>query len=463
MKTRNFILALLPLILVGCGPTRIVTYSPAPAATHYSTTVRSYKTHATTTITQVYSTTEDLSLQLDLQALAALFAQCNSVEEFETLLNNSTYPVSNLDLNGDGYIDYLRVLETIDGYNHVFLVQAVLGDNIFQDVATIVAQAPGQYNYYLEVIGAPYIYGPSYVVRPRFYAKPPIFVHLRMRNYHPWRSAWYWNHFPPHYHHPRPIYLNHYQAYVTTYMHGHPFCHEVMYPQAPHYANYDRMTREFQRNDFGAQHPNRTFTTRNANTPIQGGTGMVKNANDIRLNNEATKTTNTVTNRSAATTGRGTGATSTVTPARGTTSTTNATTTTSGARSSTTTSATRNTSTTQPARSNGTTATRSSSSTTSSATRGSSSSSETVTRSRVTSSGSSTTSVTPTRSSSSTSSATRSSSSSSATRSSSSTATRSSSPSSSTSATRSSSSSSSSTSRGSTGSTSSSPSRGNRR
>lgn len=37
------------------------------------------------------------------------------MEEFEYLLNDASYMLSNLDLNGDGYVDYLRVMETIKG------------------------------------------------------------------------------------------------------------------------------------------------------------------------------------------------------------------------------------------------------------------------------------------------------------------------------------------------------------
>lgn len=35
--------------------------------------------------------------------------------------------ISNLDLNQDGYVDYLRVVETVEGNTHVFVIEAVLG------------------------------------------------------------------------------------------------------------------------------------------------------------------------------------------------------------------------------------------------------------------------------------------------------------------------------------------------
>lgn len=46
--------------------------------------------------------------------------------------------ISNLDLNQDGYVDYLRVVETVEGNTHVFVIEAVLGplpDSSLQSMA----------------------------------------------------------------------------------------------------------------------------------------------------------------------------------------------------------------------------------------------------------------------------------------------------------------------------------------
>lgn len=304
MKHYFIIPAFLVMAFTGCVPTRIVTYSPRPESTYYATTITPARSNVTTTVAQVYSTNEDISLHLDLQAVAALWSQSASVREFEQMLNSSSYPVSNLDLNGDGYIDYLRVLETVQGYNHVFLIQAVLADNVYQDVATLIAEVPSYTSYHVEIIGAPYIYGPNYIIRPTFIIRPLIFDIFFRAAYSPWRSPWYWGHFPSHYRHPRPIYLNHYQAYVNTYMSSHRYCREIAYPLEPHFRDYSVMTRDYQRNDYGMQHPDRAFTVRNANTPMAGsqvGSGqpnesrVVRNAYDIRMNNEASKVTTTST------------------------------------------------------------------------------------------------------------------------------------------------------------------------
>ena len=308
MKRHLLPLIVLPILLTGCM-TRIVTVAPAVVdKTTYTTTVTTPKIKTVTT-TKVTAVNEDISLHLDLQAVAAAFAQAATVQEFEQLLNNSSYMLSNLDLNGDGYIDYLRVLETIEGHTHVFLIQAVLAANIYQDVATLVAEVSGKSAAYVQVIGSTYIYGPQYIIQPVYVVTPPIFTHLCVVNYKAWRSPWYWNHYPTCYHHPTPTYLGHYQAYVHTYMTNHHYCHEVTYTSVCHYPEYDRVTRSSQRNDYAQQYPERTFTVRNANIPSGGSTRTTTaaapaatrsaNARDVQQR-QAANVTSATTTRSAA-------------------------------------------------------------------------------------------------------------------------------------------------------------------
>lgn len=303
--------ALLPLMFAGCCPTRIVTVSPYENHnTGYSTTVTVPKTHTVTTTTQVTPMIDDLSLYLDLHAVGAAFAQSSSVKEFENMLNNSSYMLSNLDLNNDGYVDYLRVLETVQGYNHVFLIQAVLASNIYQDVATLVAELPSHGTPCVEVIGSPYIYGPNYVVRPVFLVTPAIYSCLRPVHYKPWTSPYYWGYFPSYYKRPAPIAISHYHAYVETFVGHHRYCREVTYVQSVHYTNYINVTVNITRNDYGRMHPERSFESRNADIatrfgsaldlPGESGSKRVYNANDIRQMSNASVERTTTSTRNAA-------------------------------------------------------------------------------------------------------------------------------------------------------------------
>lgn len=279
------------LVCTSCFPTRIVTVSPGNGNRGtYSTTVRMTGNQAVTTSARVTAMDSDISLYLDLQAVGAAFAQASTVEEFERLLNDSSYMLSDLDLNNDGYVDYLRVLETVEGINHVFLIQAVLGNNIYQDVATVVAELPRTGTHYVQVIGSSYIYGPNYIIQPVYYTTPLIITHLIRPDYRPWRSPWYWNHFPPHYRHPAPIHIGHYRAYVNVYMHNHKYCHEFHYAPSCHFPDYERMARPNMRNDFGVQHPERSFTQRTADIPMRSANAVSDrpmNARDIREMNDA--------------------------------------------------------------------------------------------------------------------------------------------------------------------------------
>lgn len=291
MKLRIFTLMALAAVLTGCFPARIVTVSPYNGYhTSYATTVTAPHIRTVTTTTRVTPEFDDLSLYLDLQAVGAAFAQSSNIQEFESLINNSSYIISNLDLNGDGYVDYLRVVETIENYAHVFVIQAVLGANLYQDIATIVAEAPATRSVYVQIIGSPYIYGPNYYLTPVFVTRPPIFDHFYRHGYTPWRSPWYWGHFPPFYKRPVPLHLGHYQAYVHTYMHGHQFCHRFDFPRECHFKDFERISRPVQRNDYGQQHPERSFTVRTANIPGNGG-APVTNARDIRERQSASTVT----------------------------------------------------------------------------------------------------------------------------------------------------------------------------
>lgn len=313
------------LILSSCV-TRIITTAEAPATVVYTqpttrvfygssyvqptkttTIVKTSPSKTTTTVVNVTPLGEDVSFFLDLRAVGAAFAAANSLEEFEMLLNSSDYMLSSLDLNRDGYVDYLRVVEVIDGYNHVIVIQAVLAPNVFQDVATLTAEMSYS-TPYVQIIGATYIYGPNYYVRPVFVRTPPIFTYWRRPHYNPWRSPYYWDYYPHYYHRPAPVYLSHYQAYVNTYITNNRYCNHCEYDDRVHYADYSRTSSSVTRKDYETRHPDQSFQKRVASAD-NGGTSRtseISNARDLQkrvASNSTTTTTsgNTSTSRTAQT------------------------------------------------------------------------------------------------------------------------------------------------------------------
>ncbi|MCQ2117846.1 MAG: hypothetical protein MJY76_06905 [Bacteroidales bacterium] len=299
MKKILSLLVFIPFVCAGCGVTSIVTETPYSGnRTSYRTTVRTNRTNSVTT--NVYAANDDISLYLDLQGVAAAFSQASTVKEFESLLNDSSYMLSDLDLNGDGYVDYLRVLETLDGSTHVFLIQAVLGEDVYQDVATLVAEVPASTTtYHVQVIGAPFLYGPDYIIEPVYYTRPAIFVSFGVRAYVAWTFPWRWNYYPTYYTRPVPVHIGHYQAYIGTYMRNHRYCHNVTYVNVYHYTNYNIVCRNNQRNDYIVKHPERSFNNRVSSIRSIMNTGSnqqpvnIRNAKDIRDMHDANKKTTT--------------------------------------------------------------------------------------------------------------------------------------------------------------------------
>ena len=118
----------------------------------------------------------DISDNLDLQAVASIFGESNDLEDFERRLNDPSLQISNLDLNRDNYVDYLRVIEVADDDVRVIVIQAVLGEDLFQDVATIELERPrnNTSTVHVQIVGNPYIYGPNYIYEP-YYWRTPIF------------------------------------------------------------------------------------------------------------------------------------------------------------------------------------------------------------------------------------------------------------------------------------------------
>lgn len=317
MKRQHLILLPLLLSLTGCW-THIWTVAPTakPATTTqivYTTQVTTpAPKYVTTTTMAVTSFNTDICFYLDLQAVAAAFAEAKSVKEFEMLLNSSRYMINNLDLNGDGYIDYLRVLETRKGYYHALLIQACIAPGLFQDVATLVAERRANL-LYVEVIGDPYLYGYNYIVRPTFVKRPPMWDMFGKPTYTTWNSPYYHGHWPSYYQRTKPMYLSHYQAYVRTYMTNHHYCHVCDYPTHVFYNDYHHMVQPNRRNDYRDQHPDKSFenrvtrqsTSHASNTPIRNA-GELRANTQSRVpeatNRENSTTTTSTTNRPASST-----------------------------------------------------------------------------------------------------------------------------------------------------------------
>ena len=336
-----------------------------------SSLILSISSYADETVT-VTATSSDISENLDLKTVATLFGQAKDLEQFEQMLNNPDSAFSNLDLNGDGEVDYLRVIETADNDRHLVVVQAVLAKDIYQDVASIFVEKDEKtQSVTVQVIGDEYIYGVNYIIEPVYIHRPLIYDWFWGTSWVCWHSPYYWGYYP---HWWRPYYCvdpfiywdhcywHHYHYPICSYRTGHH----------PHH-HFRPMHHKVGRQDFAMRHPERSFATRNASRNITNARSIeqtrresmrqanIINTSRTRVSAQSVNSRQSATGMRRDATMNRTFGSSNVRATSATTATRTATTTTAATRSATTSTATRsattrtNTSAAAPVRSTNTT------------------------------------------------------------------------------------------------------------
>jgi hypothetical protein len=211
------------------------------------------------TVTTARATSYDISDNLDLDAVASIFGDSENLEDFERKLNDPENRISNLDLNEDGYIDYLRVVENTSERNSLVVIQAVLDKDVYQDVATIEVERVQNGNPRIQIVGDAYIYGPNYIIEPEFFRTPLIFSFFWGPRYSAWNSPYYWNYYPQWYHNYRPYSPFRYQKRVYVHINTRNVYHRAS-DRNIHFSgdNYNHL----RRNDYATRYPDRAFTNR---------------------------------------------------------------------------------------------------------------------------------------------------------------------------------------------------------
>jgi hypothetical protein len=212
---------------------------------------------------QVEAVNNDLSYYLDLKAIASIFGDSRDLEDFERRINDSDAEISNLDLNGDGDIDYLRVIETSENNTHVVVIQAILDRDVFQDVATVVVDRDRYRRSYVQIIGDPYIYGNNYIIEPVFYRTPRILSWFWTPYYRSWYSPYTWGYYPQYYHYRRPVHINIYLSHVHGCIN---YDHYYRYNDSWRNRDAYRMYGSISRNDYSVRYPERNYSRRNTDT-----------------------------------------------------------------------------------------------------------------------------------------------------------------------------------------------------
>lgn len=95
-----------------------------------------------------------------------LLKESNDLEAFEKGLNTTKGEVNNLDLNGDGKIDYIRVMDLVKENSHAIVLQIPVSETEVQDVAVISIMKTGNEKAMIQIKGNEMLYGDSAVLSP---------------------------------------------------------------------------------------------------------------------------------------------------------------------------------------------------------------------------------------------------------------------------------------------------------
>lgn len=204
-----------------------------------------------------------------LQGALQLFQQSASVEDFEKAINLESNHVNNLDLNGDGETDYIRVIDKSDNEAHAFVLQVPVSEKESQDIAVIELEKTGDTTAVIQIIGDEEIYGEAVIVEPDGggedafinytdshlsgpnaayeFSAPRIVINVwswpSVRfvfgpSYRPWISPWRWHSYPGwwrpwrpfawHAWHPFRVHYN--RPFVVVHTHRVMHAHRIYTP-----------------------------------------------------------------------------------------------------------------------------------------------------------------------------------------------------------------------------------------
>ncbi len=182
-----------------------------------------------------------------LEGALSLFKQAQSPEDFEKLLNQQDQGINNLDLNEDGEIDYIRVVDHVDGDVHAIVLQVPVSKEESQDIAVIEIEKEGAEKAVLQIVGNEDIYGEPKIAEPYEVegvggGKGPSAADVRLERvivnvwlwpsvrfiyrpaYRVWVSPWRWARYPSYWKPWRP---HPWRVYHTRVVRHHSHFHVV--------------------------------------------------------------------------------------------------------------------------------------------------------------------------------------------------------------------------------------------
>lgn len=176
-----------------------------------------------------------------LEGALELFKKSQSPQQFEEMLNSPDHKVNNLDLNNDGYTDYVRVIDRNEGNVHAFIIQAVISDTENQDIAVIELEKLDNGEAVLQITGDADVYGIETIIEPteevRINAGTstartvvnvwtwPSVQYVYSPSYAVWISPWSWAYRPFWWRPWRPVAYYVYDPWWRPYRPYYSVCH----------------------------------------------------------------------------------------------------------------------------------------------------------------------------------------------------------------------------------------------
>lgn len=181
---------------------------------------------------------------LNLYAVLDIFQKSKTLEEFERAINDKDSNINNLDLNNDGYVDYIQVVSYRDGDSYSIVLRVAVNRIEYQDVAVIEVNKNRYGKVVIQIIGDEELYGEDYILEPSAgdnytpnpgylgYERPytgnywngvlyvnnwPIIIHLFSPSFVIYISPWRWGYYPSYWRAWTPIYYYNYWDYHRHY------------------------------------------------------------------------------------------------------------------------------------------------------------------------------------------------------------------------------------------------------
>jgi len=166
----------------------------------------------TVTVTPEVSNLGD---NLDLQALGALVQKSQNAQGIEDTLN-SNGSINNLDLDGDGNVDYIKVTEYGSGNSRGFSFTVDLPNNQSQEVATIEINQNGN-NAQMNINGNQQLYGQNNSYQSHVSVSDLLIMHYLFSSHSYYHSPYRYGYYPHYYHSYRRVPVRSYHSRVSPY------------------------------------------------------------------------------------------------------------------------------------------------------------------------------------------------------------------------------------------------------